>query len=71
VEEIAAEIRFATRIPAKGEEAQRVKRKAGYTARRWVVQRTHSWMNRFRGILIRWRKVPGPAAPFRKPGNDV
>jgi len=21
-----------------------------------VVERTHSWMNRFRGILIRWEK---------------
>jgi putative transposase len=26
--------------------------------RRWVVERTHSWMNRFRRILVRWeRKV--------------
>lgn len=24
--------------------------------RRWVVERTHSWMNRFRRILIRWEK---------------
>jgi putative transposase len=22
----------------------------------WVVERTHSWMNRFRRILIRWEK---------------
>ena len=27
-------------------------------ARRWVVERTHSWMNRFRRILIRWEKKP-------------
>jgi putative transposase len=25
-------------------------------ARRWVVERTHSWMNRFRRILVRWEK---------------
>lgn len=25
-------------------------------ARRWVVERTHSWLNRFRGLLIRWCK---------------
>jgi putative transposase len=25
-------------------------------ARRWVVERTHSWMNRFRAILVRWDK---------------
>jgi putative transposase len=23
---------------------------------RWVIERTHSWLNRFRGILIRWEK---------------
>jgi transposase len=25
-------------------------------ARRWVVERTHAWMNRFRRILVRWEK---------------
>jgi putative transposase len=25
-------------------------------ARRWVVERTHSWHNRFRRILVRWEK---------------
>lgn len=24
--------------------------------RRWVVERTHSWINRFRGLLIRWER---------------
>jgi putative transposase len=24
--------------------------------RRWVVERTHSWMNRYRALLIRWCK---------------
>ena len=28
----------------------------GYRARRWVVERTHSLMNRFRRLLIRWEK---------------
>ena len=49
---------FTAHIPAKGEAAQQVKRKARHKARRWVVERTHSWMNRFRGILIRWSKKP-------------
>ncbi len=56
VEAIADEFGFTTHIPPKKAEAQKVKRKAGYKARRWVVERTHSWMNRFRGILIRWCK---------------
>ena len=56
VREIAAAFRFTAHIPPKGKEGQRVKRRAGCKARRWVVERTHSWMNRFRGILIRWNK---------------
>ena len=56
VEEIAQQFGFTTHIPPKKGEAQKVKRKAGSKARRWVVERTHSWMNRFRGILIRWSK---------------
>lgn len=27
-----------------------------HPARRWVVERTHSWMNRFRRLLVRWEK---------------
>jgi len=27
-----------------------------YPARRWVVERTHSWHNRFRRLLVRWEK---------------
>jgi transposase len=31
---------------------------AGVEARRWVVERTHSWLHRFRALLIRWTKKP-------------
>ena len=31
---------------------------AGVRARRWVVERTHSWLHRFRALLIRWNKKP-------------
>jgi putative transposase len=58
VRERAQEFGFTAHIPPKGNEAQQVKRKARHKARRWVVERTHSWMNRFRGILIRWCKKP-------------
>ncbi len=27
-----------------------------YRARRWLVERTHSWMNRVRRLLIRWER---------------
>lgn len=56
VRELAKEFEFTAHIKARGAEAQQLKRKAGYKARRWVVERTHSWMNRFRCILIRWEK---------------
>ncbi len=56
VRDLAREFAFTGHIRARGEEAQALKREAGHKARRWVVERTHSWMNRFRGILIRWNK---------------
>ncbi|MDY6933914.1 MAG: transposase, partial [Spirochaetota bacterium] len=41
---------------SRGEEAQDIKQIDGYKARRWVVERVHSWLNRFRRILVRWEK---------------
>ncbi len=58
VRETVADFGFTAHIKARGEEAQEIKRRARYKARRWVVERTHSWLNRFRGILIRWSKKP-------------
>jgi len=45
-------------IQARGEEARALKAEAGERARRWVVERAHSWMNRFRRLLVRWDKKP-------------
>ena len=47
---------FTAPIRARGEEAHALKQEAGFKARRWVVERTQSWMNRFRRVLIRWDK---------------
>ena len=49
---------FTAHIRSRGEEARALQREAGQRARRWVVERTHSWMNRFRRILVRWDKKP-------------
>ena len=57
VRALVAEFGFTTHIRARGEEAMAIKQKAGFRARRWVVERTHSWMNRFCGVLIRWEKL--------------
>lgn len=47
--------RYIVHIPTKGEDAARPHRRKG-RARRWVVERTHSWTNRARRLLIRWEK---------------
>jgi putative transposase len=47
---------YTAHIVARGVEAAACKRIPGYRARRWVVERTHSWFNRFRRLLIRWEK---------------
>jgi putative transposase len=47
---------FTAHMRRRGEEAHTLKHKVGVRVRRWVVERTHSWMNRFRRILIRWDK---------------
>ena len=47
---------YTAHIRLVGEEATAKRDIPGYRARRWVVERTHSWMNRFRRILIRWEK---------------
>ena len=56
VYEFVAEFGFTAHLPYRGEQASAIKREAGFRARRWVVERTHSWLNRFRRILIRWEK---------------
>ena len=58
VRDTLKEFGFTAHIRARGEEAQAMKRHAGVKARRWVVERTHSWMNRFRRVFIRWDKSP-------------
>ena len=49
---------FTLHLRTRGEEARQLRRRFLRRARRWVVERTHSWMNRFRGVLIRWSKRP-------------
>jgi transposase len=58
VQELAVEFGFTLHVRPRGEEAKELKRNTRKKARRWVVERTHSWMNKFRGILIRWCKRP-------------
>ena len=41
---------------ARGEAAQALQQETGFKARRWVGERTHSGMHRFRRMLMRWEK---------------
>ena len=51
---VLAEYNLNPHVRRRGEEA-RARRRRG-KPRRWVVERTHSWFNRFRRILVRWEK---------------
>jgi transposase len=52
------ELQLVPHVRSRGEEKKQLERDAGFRARRWVIERTHSWLNRFRGLLIRWSKKP-------------
>jgi putative transposase len=56
VRRLAAAFGFVAHIRSRGEEPEAKARQPGQQARRWVVERTHGWMNRFRSLLIRWAK---------------
>ncbi len=47
---------YTAHIKSRAQEREEKKRIPCYRARRWVVERTHSWLNRFRRLLIRWEK---------------
>ena len=64
VRDTISEFGFTAHIRSRGEEAQALKKEAGFRARRWVVERAHSWMNRFRRILVRWEKKAENYAAF-------
>lgn len=47
--------RYEPHIQSRKEESEAIKT-TSFEAHRWVVERTHSWMNRFRRIQMRWEK---------------
>ena len=46
---------YTPHVPCKANEPPKPKHRRG-KARRWKVERTHSWLNRARRLLIRWEK---------------
>ena len=64
VRAILHEFGFTAHIRSRGAEAKALAREAGKRARRWVVERSHSWLNRFRRLLVRWEKKPAHYLAF-------
>lgn len=54
VRELAHSMALTLHLRTRGEEIQ--EKREGRAPRRWVIERTHSWINRFRRLLIRWEK---------------
>ena len=48
---------YRPHIKQRKEEAEAKRTRPGYKARRWVVERTHSWLNRFRKLLVSFEKT--------------
>ena len=56
--ELLDDLGLDAHIRGRGEEAREFKQHPGAKTRRWVVERDHSWLNRYRAILIRWCRKP-------------
>lgn len=47
---------YVSHIRSRGEEQKAMQTNHKRKPRRWVVERTHGWLNRFRAVLVRWEK---------------
>ena len=56
VRDEAATRAYTAHIRGRGEERAAKRHEPGWRARRWVVERTHAWINRSRRLLVRWEK---------------
>jgi putative transposase len=50
---------YIAHIRGRGEEKQAREQNPQFKARRWVVEVCHSWLNRFRKLLVRYEKKDG------------
>ncbi len=53
---LARDYGLTPHVRSRGEEAELRRCEPAWRARRWVIERTHAWLNRFRGLLVRWSK---------------
>jgi transposase len=55
VQRLVRRRKYTPHVPLKNGESPKPTHRRG-KARRWKVERTHSWLNRARRLLIRWEK---------------
>lgn len=48
---------YTPHVRPRGEEIQAKENNPQYRARRWVVEVSHAWLNRFRKLLVRFEKT--------------
>jgi putative transposase len=56
-ERIMKKRHYIPHVRQRGEEIRAKRQGRRHPARRWVVERTHSWLNRFRKLLVRFEKL--------------
>jgi putative transposase len=49
--------RYIPHVRQRGEEIAALKKTPARHPRRWVVERAHSWLNRYRKLLVRFEKT--------------
>jgi putative transposase len=49
--------KYRPHIHPRNEEAEQKRRIPGFRARRWVVERGHSWFNNYRKLLVSFEKT--------------
>ena len=55
--EVIVAKRYIPHVKRRGQEIQEKKSNPTWKARRWFVEVSHSWFNRFRKILVRYEKL--------------
>lgn len=48
---------YTPHVVSRGEEKKNKEYNKNYKARRWIVEVAHSWLNRFRKLLVRFEKT--------------
>jgi transposase len=55
---------YTAHIAPKGGRDENAPRHPGAKARRWVVERTHAWHDRFRRLTVNWEKTTASRYAF-------